>query len=167
EESPFGVASRELLYRAGLEDCSVLLHDPTWSDDPIESGLADRYKTIARKFIERQVSGVFLMPWDILANQYISTTTAIVDDFKEAGIPVVLIDRDIVRYPSRSHLDLVGIDNFGAAFTLTEHFINLGCRRIDFFAYVTRVPTQESRIAGYLKALAFHGIRPDLAGVYY
>lgn len=167
EESPFGAASKELLYRAGLEGSSVLLHDPTWSDDPIEPDLADRYRNIAMNFLERQVSGVFLMPLDILVDRYISSTAAIADEFKEAEIPVVLIDRDIVRYPARSRFDLVGIDNFGASFTLTEHFINLGCRRIDFFAYVTRVPTQESRIAGYLKALALHGIRADPAGVYY
>ncbi len=167
DESPFGAAGREMLYRAELEGRSILLHDPTWSDDPIESGLPDRYHVIARELIDRRVSGVFLMPRDILPDQYISPTAAIADDFKAAGIAVVLIDRDIIRYPARSHLDMVGIDNFGAGFTLTEHFIKLGCRKIDFFAYVSRVPTQESRIAGYLKALAFHGIHPDPAGIYY
>ena len=167
EESPFGAAGSELLYRASLEKWSVILHDPTWTDDPTESGLAGRYNSIAKEFVQREVSGVFLMPQEILADQYISSSAAIVDDFLSAGTPVVLIDRDIMRYPARSRVDLVGIDNFGAGFTLTEHFIKLGCRRIDFFAYSTRVPTQETRIAGYLKALEFHGIRADAAGVHH
>lgn len=167
EESPFGTAGSELLYRSGLEGWSVILHDPTWTDNPTESGLAGRYSMIAKEFIQREVSGIFLMPQDILADQYISSTAAIVDDFNAAGIPVVLIDRDIVRYPARSRVDLVGLDNFGAGFTLAEHFIKLGCRKIDFFAYSTRVPTQESRIAGYLKALEVHGIRADAGGVHH
>ncbi len=167
EESPFGAAGSELLYRSSLEGWSVILHDPTWTDNPTESGLAGRYSMIAKEFIQREVSGIFLMPQEILADQYISSTAAIVDDFNSAGIPVVLIDRDIVRYPARSRVDLVGLDNFGAGFTLAEHFIKLGCRKIDFFAYYTRVPTQESRIAGYLKALEFHGIRTDAGGVHH
>jgi GntR family transcriptional regulator of arabinose operon len=165
EESPFGAAGNEILYRASLQNWSVLLHDPTWSDDPTEAGLTSRYSSIARDLIARRVTGVFLMPQEIMADQSISPTSAVVDDFREAGIPVILIDRDLVRYPARSRLDLVGIDNFGAGFTLTEHFIKLGCRRIDFMAYVTRVPTQESRIAGYQRALEFHGIKSDPAGI--
>ena len=167
EESPFGGAGSELLYRAGLENWSVILHDPTWTNDPTESGLTARYNSIAKEFILREVSGIFLMPQDVLADQYISSSATIVEDFLAAGRPVVLIDRDIMRYPARSRVDLVGIDNFGAGFTLAEHFIKLGCRRIDFFGYSTRVPTQESRIAGYLKALEYHGIRADSAGVHH
>jgi LacI family transcriptional regulator len=167
EESPFGGAGSELLYRSSLEGWSVMLHDPTWTDNPTESGLAGRYKRIAEEFIERKVSGIFLMPQEILADQYISSTAALVDDFHAAGIPVVLIDRDIVRYPARSRVDLVGLDNFGAGFTLAEHFIKLGCRKIEFFAYSTRVPTQESRIAGYLKAMEYHGIRVDSGSVHH
>ncbi len=167
EESPFGVAGSELLYRASLENGSIILYDPTWTDNPTESGLAARYNTIAKEFMQREVSGVFLMPQEILADQYLSSTAAIVDDFLSVGTPVVLIDRDIVRYPARSRVDLVGIDNFGAGFALAEHFIKLGCRRIDFFAYSTRVPTQETRIAGYLKALEFHGIRREATSVHH
>ncbi len=167
EESPFGAAGNEILYRASLENWSVLLHDPTWSDDPTEAGLTSRYNSIAREFISRRVSGVFLMPQEILADQTVSASSAIVEDFREAGIPVILIDRDIVRFPARSKLDLVGVDNFGAGFTLTEHFIKLGCRKIDFLAFTTRVPTQESRIAGYQRALEFYGLKADAAGIHH
>lgn len=167
EESPFGAAGNEILYRASLANWSVLLHDPTWSDDPTEAGLTSRYNGIARDLISRSVAGVFLMPQEILADQTVSASSAVVDDFREAGIPVILIDRDIVRFPARSKLDLVGVDNFGAGFTLTEHFIKLGCRKIDFMAFTTRVPTQESRIAGYQRALEFYGVKTDPGGVHH
>ena len=143
------------------------LFDPTWTDDPKEPGLTDRYAIFAGELIEQKVAGVFLMPEEILENQYLSSTAAVVDLFGQASIPVVLIDRDIVRYPARSRLDLVGIDNFDAGFSLTNHFISLGCRKIDFLAYSTCVPTQEARIAGYLKSLEFHGIRPNLSAVHH
>lgn len=49
-----------------------------------------------------------------------------------AGIPVVLLDCDIVPFPKRSDFDLVGIDNFDAAYMLTEHLLNMGCRYFIF-----------------------------------
>jgi LacI family transcriptional regulator len=165
EETVCDMVAKELSRRAGIERAFVLTQDPSWSEDPGESGVSNRYRDIADEFIHREVAGVFLMPQEILADQFISPTAAIVEDFQEASIPVLLIDRDIVRYPARSRVDLVGIDNFGAGFTLAKHFIDLGCRAIDFLAHTTRVPTQESRIDGYHRALEAHGIQADPARV--
>lgn len=104
-----------------------------------ESGVSSRYRIIASEFINRRVSGVFLMPQEILADQFISPTASVIQDFQAAGIPVILIDRDIVRYPELSRMDLVGIDNFEAGFALTKHFVELGCRAHCFFcAYDAR-----------------------------
>ena len=107
------------------------------------------------------------MPQLILSDQYVSATTSVVERFEEASISVILIDGDIIRYPARSRFDLVGIDNFHSGYVLAEHFLNLGCRKIDFFAIAMRHPTQEARIAGYLKAMEDHGLHPDPAGIHY
>ena len=48
----------------------------------------------------------------------------------KAGIPVVLLDRDLVP-PERSQYDLVGIDNHGPDM-VTRHLIRCGCRRLVF-----------------------------------
>ena len=56
------------------------------------------YREIADQFMARKVDGVFLMPQEILTDQSISASTAIAEDFKEAGTTVVLIDNDIIRY---------------------------------------------------------------------
>ena len=90
-----------------------------------------------------------------------------VERFNTASIPVVLIDSDIVRHPAHSRFDVVGIDNISAGFKLAEHFIQLGCRRIEFFADSTRHPTQEARIAGYIQALQTHGIVMDQGAVHH
>lgn len=161
EETVSDTIGKELSRRAAMDKSFVLLQDPSWSEDPGESGVSSRYRAIADEFIDRRVSGVFLMPQEILADQYISPTASVIQDFQAAGIPVILIDRDIVRYPELSRMDLVGIDNFEAGFALTRHFIELGARRIVFLAHTTRVPTQESRIDGYLRALGASGLHVE------
>ena len=122
---------------------------------------------MATQFIARTVAGVFLMPQLILSDQYVSATTSVVERFEEASISVILIDGDIIRYPARSRFDLVGIDNFHSGYILAEHFLKLGCRKSDFFAINMRHPTQQARIAGYLKAMEAHGLRPDPACIHY
>ncbi len=166
-ESLFGIVGHEIAHRAGIDQNAVLLRDPSWGDDPDEPNLAMRYREIAGQFIQRQVAGAFVMPQNILPGQYVSATAAIAEDLKAAGIAVVLIDGDLIRYPQRSAFDLVGIDNFSAGYTLASHFIGLGCRKIDFFGNTARHPTQQARVSGYLQALADHGLPSDPAGVQY
>lgn len=167
EETIFSTVGNEIVHRAGMEHSMVLLQDPSWLEYPGDPGLTERYGAIASQFIARKVAGVFLTPQWILPEQYLSTTAGVVEELAQAAIPVVLVDGDIVRYPARSRFDLVGIDNFHSGYLLAEHFLKLGCRKIDFFAIAMRHPTQEARIAGYLKAMESHGLHPDPAGVHY
>lgn len=166
-ESLFGFVGHELAHRAGMDQNALLLRDPSWGDDPNEPNLSIRYREIATQFMQHKVAGVFLMPQNILPGQYVSATAAIAEDLKAAGIAVVLIDSDIIRYPQRSQFDLVGIDNFSAGYTLASHFIGLGCRKIDFLGNTARHPTQQARVSGYLQALADHGLPSDPTAVQY
>jgi GntR family transcriptional regulator, arabinose operon transcriptional repressor len=86
---------------------------------------------------------------------------SVITALEAAGIPIVLLDRDIVAFPLRSHFDLVGIDNRRAGFLIVEPLIRLGCRRIDFLARQGSAPTVMLRIAGYREALLSAGIAPD------
>jgi DNA-binding LacI/PurR family transcriptional regulator len=81
--------------------------------------------------------------------------------FSSRGIPVILLDRDVCLFPHRSRFDLVGIDNFNAGYTLTEHLWSLGRRRILFITHGRAVSTVTVRIAGYEYALASHGVKPN------
>lgn len=166
-ESIFGAVGSELAHRAGINGSAVLLRDPTFGDNPLEIGLSGRFKAIAEQFLEHKVDGVFIMPQEILEGQYVSPTMTLTEKFKAAGIAVVLIDNDIVRYPRRSQFDLVAMDNFGAGYMLAKHFLDLGCRRIDFLGQLARNPTQQARIAGYQQALTDHNLVPNPAAVHY
>src|ERR1051325_9928069 len=72
----------------------------------------------------------------------------------EARIPVVLLDRDIVDYPARSRFDVVGIDNRRAGCVVTQHLIDVGCRRIAFLGRPHLAPSCVARANGYRDALA-------------
>ena len=55
----------------------------------------------------------------------------------------------------------VGIDNFDAGYMLTEHLLNLGCRKLHFVASSHAVPTIAARYAGFREALLAHGVEAE------
>lgn len=108
---------------------------------------------LCSQFIEREVKGVFFAPFDPDGHQE-NANRRIAEQFGKAGIPVVLLDRDLEPFPRRSNFDLVGIDNLAGGCLLAEHLLKLGCRRIAFVARPHSAPTINARIAGVREALA-------------
>lgn len=111
---------------------------------------------LCRQYIARKVSGVFFAPFELTpardeVNRRITTA------FDEAGIPIILLDRCISPYPKRGPYDLVGIDNRRAGYTITEHLLEAGSRRIAFIGLPNSASTVDARIAGYREALYVHG----------
>jgi DNA-binding LacI/PurR family transcriptional regulator len=106
-----------------------------------------------RQLIAKKVSGVFFAPLE-LTPQKDTINRSISEALDKAGIPVVLLDRDLVSYPERSNYDLVGIDNLRAGYVVTQHLIRNGCRRILFLCRPGSAPTVDARIVGYRKAIA-------------
>jgi GntR family transcriptional regulator of arabinose operon len=105
-----------------------------------------------RQLVAKKVSGVFFAPLE-LTPQKDTINRTIEEIFEKAGIPVVLLDRDLVAYPDRSHYDLVGIDNRRAGYAITAHLLRCGCRRIVFIGRPGSAPTVDARIAGYREAI--------------
>jgi DNA-binding LacI/PurR family transcriptional regulator len=103
-------------------------------------------------FVDQQVKGVFFAPFELAGDQA-ALNQRIADQLGKAGVPTVLLDRDIVPFPRRSHFDLAGIDNLAGGGLLAEHLIKLGCRRIAFVARPHSAPTINARIAGVREAL--------------
>ena len=115
---------------------------------------------LCHQFIERQVSGVFFAPYELVPERD-EVNRRLATMLREAGIPVILVDRDFVSYPFRSDFDLVGIDNVAGGFILAQHLLKLGCRRLHFVAYPLSAPSVNARIAGVREALIISRIEPD------
>jgi DNA-binding LacI/PurR family transcriptional regulator len=120
------------------------------------SNIEDQASFACRQLVAKKVSGVFFAPLE-LTNEKDTINRRIADVFDRAGIPLVLLDRDLVAYPDRSRYDLVGIDNRRAGYAITEHLLKTGCRRLVFLGRPRSAPTVDARIGGYKEALADAG----------
>ena len=118
--------------------------------DPVAT-LANAEK-ICDQFVQRRVAGFFFASFEHMAKCE-ATNVGLVNRLREAGITVVLLDRDMSPFPLRTDLDLVGIDNFQGGYVLAQHLIKLGCRRIKFLAVPFSAPTVMSRLAGAREAM--------------
>ncbi|HZZ42905.1 MAG TPA: GntR family transcriptional regulator [Tepidisphaeraceae bacterium] len=144
---------REIAREAELSGYAVTM------EDPCQRGTMDLrswHEKVAREFIEKQVAGVLMVPCEIIGAAEESISARAAEMLSEAGIPVVLEDRDLCRYPHRSQFDLVGIDNRRAGCIMVEHLLKQGIRRVDFVAADEYGWAQDGRIAGCIDA--FHNV---------
>ena len=128
-------------------------HALVWGSASSDSAPAeDRAWQLGRQFIDRRVDGVFFAPLEMTpASDDVNHRLA--RAFDEAGIPLVLLDRPITRYPDPGHHDLVGIDNRHAGYVITHHLLSRGCQRIAFVGLPHAAFTVDARESGYREAL--------------
>lgn len=79
----------------------------------------------------------------------------------ETGLPVVLVDNDVVGQP----IHAVVADNFGAGHVATQHLLGLGHRRIGLLPAPRRYRKFSHRLDGYQDALEAAGVTPDPAWI--
>ncbi len=137
-------------------------HALLWGHSSASAGLGEQALALCEQYVARRVDGVFFAPLEFTSENE-AVNRRIVAAFEKARIPIVLLDRCYLPYPQRSRHDLVGIDNRRAGYVITEHLLQLGCRRIAFFAQPHSAATVEARIAGYREALFFHGLPVEAA----
>jgi GntR family transcriptional regulator, arabinose operon transcriptional repressor len=116
----------------------------------------ERAWQLCQQYISRKVAGVFFAPLERTPGSD-ETNRRVLSELERARIAVVLLDRCVMPYPKRSPHDLVTIDHRRAGYMITEHLLNLACRRIAFIAYSRSAPTVSARIDGYLHALYCSG----------
>jgi len=121
------------------------------------SASVDDAQEVCERFIERKVPGVFFAPFEHVARKE-EINRALAERLRQAGVAVVLLDRDLRGFPARTDFDLVGIDNFAGGYLLAEHLLKLGCRRIAFVARPLSAPTVNARAAGAREALVARGL---------
>jgi DNA-binding LacI/PurR family transcriptional regulator len=145
------------IMRAPLAKSNVLL----WGHVPAETeaeGLGALAEQLCRQFIDQKVSGVFFAPLEYTEDRE-TANRRIVEMLAKAKIPVVLLDRSVESFPKRSNLDLVGINNHRASYTVTSHLWQQGARRIAFVARERSASTIVERIAGYQFAMYEHQLQ--------
>ena len=115
---------------------------------------------LCHQFIQQRVSGVFFAPFELVPGKEEANRRMAVM-LREAGIQVVLLDRDMTPFPQRSDFDVVGIDNVAGGYLLADHLLKLRCHRIHFVARPLSAPTVEARIAGVREALSRRRLEPE------
>ncbi|SFI87047.1 LacI family DNA-binding transcriptional regulator [Planctomicrobium piriforme] len=118
------------------------------------------------RLIAQGATGVLFAPVEFtsdggVANQHVLAK------LNQAGIPVVLIDRDVGEFDRRSSHDLVSVDHIRAGFFLARHLLALGRRRIAFLAREYSAGTSLLRRSGVREAILQAGAEfPVQAGRY-
>lgn len=111
----------------------------------------------ARHLVAQGVDGVLFSPLEVVENRE-QENVAIAQLFVEAGIPLILIDRDVLDFPQRSGFDVVGVDNVGASAQIAQHLAATGRSRPRYFSRPHYPSTTDLRVAGAAIALAHAGI---------
>jgi len=142
-------------------------HVLLWGKSPTHSSDIERhaYESCAQ-WIAKKVSGVFFAPIEYVPHKD-AVNQRIVELLTRAGIPVVLIDRDVVPFPGRSPYDLVGIDNRRAAYVLTRHMVDAGCRHLAFIGRPDAAPSCVARSRGFRDALLDAGLEANPKRLYH
>ena len=104
-------------------------------------------EALAREFLARGVCGVLLAPLERIRARELANRR-LVAAFARVGIPLVLLDRDILEFPARSGIDLVAVDDVRAGCVLAAHLLRGGRRQLTLLARPGYPSTTELRLAG-------------------
>jgi LacI family transcriptional regulator len=142
--------------------CSVL-----WGDATQLVSNGDDALLVCKQFVERPVAGVLFAPIESVPDRE-KWNRRIAEVCQSARLPMVLLDRDLGEFSSRSEHDLVGIDNVAAAIELTQHMLSRGRQRICFLARPHFPTTTDLRMLGCLEALRRSGgVRSKYASAHF
>jgi LacI family transcriptional regulator len=119
----------------------------------------DREEDVLRRLMQRRVDGVFISP----VYRY-ETTAPVYQELLARKIPTVLLGH---RAPFCQEFAAVETDDIQASQAATRHLIELGHRRIAFFAGPLVAPWAQERLEGYRRACREAGLTDGDALVYH
>lgn len=115
--------------------------------------MAEREQAVIRRMLARRVDGLFITPV-----YRMDPTAAIYEELVKRGTPTVLLGH---RAPFCESFVNVETDDIAASAAATQHLLDLGHRRIAFFAGPASAPPSQERLEGYRRTLRDAGIEPD------
>ena len=107
--------------------------------------LPEREAAVLRRLLSRRVDGLFLSPVYRLEPR-----AAIYEELARRGTPTVILGQ---RAPFCEQFASVEVDDLTASAQVTQHLLELGHRRIAFFAGSQVLPSSRERLEGYRRAL--------------
>lgn len=120
----------------------------------------------AKRMVADGVAGVVFHPVDFGDDTH-ETNREVLDIFKSANIPVVILDTDIDSEPDEDRFDFVGVDNFEIGKFLGRHVIERGAKKIFFTAWSDMSANVRRRLDGLVAAIAQRrGVRFVGSGLY-
>ena len=129
ESEIFSIINDQLLKQSEAGKFNCLWEGATASNANIRRELIE---ACCDNYIKKGVDGIFFSPLERVADAD-EINIRICDKIEKAGIPLILIDRDIYNFPQRSNFDIVCLDNFSAGCIMAQHLIDQGCTHIHFF----------------------------------
>ncbi len=140
------------LTRAGrAEGCALLFGGELGEREPGE--MVEHAEALVEQYLRQRVGGIFFVPL-LLPPAHMPANLRLAERISRAGVPLVLLDRDLEAWPKRSGFDLIALDNFSAGYELTRHLLARGARRIDFVATDRQAWSIQARVAGWRTALS-------------
>lgn len=112
-----------------------------------------REALVIRRMMSRRVDGLLLSPYYRMAD-----TVPIYDELLASGIPTVILGQ---HRPFCAQFANVEIDDLQGSLLAMRHLLELGHRRIAFFAGMSVIPSAQERLEGYRRALREAQIEPD------
>lgn len=144
ESDIFSIITDQLLQLSKRGKFNCLWEGATANNAEIRSSLIE---SVSRTYIEKKVDGVLFSPLERLDNAHL-INLKICKLFKDANIPITLIDRDVVKEPERSDFDVISLDNFNAGKIMAKHLIDSGCTKIHFFYRPNSAFSVDLRLSG-------------------
>jgi len=112
-----------------------------------------REEMYIRRFLSRRVDGLFIVPVYRLGQK-----APIYDELVKHGTPTVILGHNA---PFCENFVNVETDDIVASYLATKHLLELGHRRIAFFAGQQSSPSSQERLEGYRRALKEAGVEQD------
>ena len=113
----------------------------------------EREQTVIRRLLSRRVDGLFITPVYRL-----DQTAPIYDELTKRGTPTVLLGHCADFCSTFVNVET---DDITASFAATQHLLELGHKRIAYFAGPNAAPSSLERLEGYRRALREAGIEID------
>lgn len=106
---------------------------------------------LVAEFVKKRFAGIIYEP--LAGSSGDEANRMVLEVLDRAKIPVVLLDCDIVPFPSRSGHDVVGTNDVEAGAVMVRHLLGRGVRKFHFVMGAVSPSTFENRLYGAMSAI--------------